>query len=35
GLMLGYHHAARLLRDPRALDHTRHALDQLLVASAA
>jgi AcrR family transcriptional regulator len=35
GLMLGYHHAARLMRDPRARDHTRHALDQLLEASAA
>jgi AcrR family transcriptional regulator len=34
-LMLGYHHAARLLRDPRALDHTRRALDQLLETSAA
>ena len=33
--MLGYHHAARLMRDPKALDHTRHALDQLLAASAA
>jgi AcrR family transcriptional regulator len=35
GLMLGYHHAARLLRDPNALAHTRRALDQLLEASAA
>jgi AcrR family transcriptional regulator len=35
GLMLGYHHAARLMRDPKALDHTRQALDQLLEASAA
>ena len=35
GLMLGYHHAARLMRDPRARDHTRAALDQLLAASAA
>ena len=35
GLMLGYHHAARLMRDPKALEHTRHALDQLLDASAA
>jgi AcrR family transcriptional regulator len=35
GLMLGYHHAARLLQDPRALDRTRRALDQLLEASAA
>ena len=35
GLMLGYHHAARLMRDPKALQHTRRALDQLLEASAA
>ena len=35
GLMLGYHHAARLMRDPTALEHTRQALDQLLAASAA
>ena len=35
GLMLGYHHAARLMRDPKALAHTRRALDQLLAASAA
>ena len=34
-LMLGYHHAARLMRDPKALAHTRQALDQLLEASAA
>jgi AcrR family transcriptional regulator len=35
GLMLGYHHAARLIRDPKALDHTRRALEQLLETSAA
>jgi AcrR family transcriptional regulator len=35
GLVLGYHHAARLMRDPKALEHTRRALDQLLSASAA
>jgi hypothetical protein len=35
GLMLGYHHAARLMHDPQALAHTRQALDQLLEASAA
>lgn len=35
GLMLGYHHAARLMRDPKARDHTRLALDQLLASSAA
>jgi AcrR family transcriptional regulator len=34
-LMLGYHHAARLMRDPQALEHTRQALDQLLETSAA
>jgi hypothetical protein len=33
--MLGYHHAARLMRDPKAREHTRRALDQLLEASAA
>ena len=35
GLMVGYDHAARLMRDPKALDHTRCALAQLLEASAA
>ena len=35
GLMLGYHHAGRLMRDPRAREHTRRALDDLLGASAA
>ena len=35
GLMLGYHHAGRLMRDPRAREHTRRALDDLLAASAA
>jgi AcrR family transcriptional regulator len=34
-LMLGYHHAARLMRDPKALEHTRRALDQLLETSSA
>ncbi len=33
GLMLAYHHVARLLRDPRAIEHTRAAFEQLLVAS--
>jgi AcrR family transcriptional regulator len=33
GLMLGYHHAGRLLRDPEALEHTRAAFEQLLVSS--
>lgn len=34
GLMLGYHHAGRLMRDPRAREHTRLALDQLLESAA-
>ena len=34
GLMLGYHHAGRLMRDPRAREHTRQALDQLLESAA-
>jgi len=33
GLMLGYHHAGRLMRDPRAREHTQRALDDLLDAS--
>jgi AcrR family transcriptional regulator len=35
GLMYAYHHTARLLRDPKALDHTRHAVEQLLDSSRA
>ena len=35
GLMLGYHHAGRLMRDPRAREHTRKALDDLLESVAA
>jgi len=35
GLMLGYHHAGRLMRDPNARKHTRKALDDLLEASSA
>ncbi len=35
GLMYAYHHTARLLRDPKALDHTRASLEQLLAASSA
>ena len=35
GLMYAYHHTARLLRDPKALDHTRAALEQLIEASLA
>jgi AcrR family transcriptional regulator len=34
-LMYGYHHASRLMKDPKALDRTRIAFDQLLAASAA
>jgi AcrR family transcriptional regulator len=33
GLMLGYHHAGRLLRDPQALERTRAAFEQLLDSS--
>ena len=33
--MYAYHHTARLLRDPKALDHTRHAVEQLLDSSRA
>ena len=33
GLMFGYRHAARLLRDPDALDRTRAGFEQLLAAS--
>ena len=32
-VMLGYHHAGRLLRDPEALEHTRAAFEQLLDSS--
>ena len=35
GLMYAYHHSSRLLRDPRALDLTKAALEQLLEASSA
>ena len=35
GLMYAYHHTARLLRDPKALDHTKAALEQLIEASLA
>ena len=34
-LMYGYHHSARLMRDPKALERTRRGLDQRLAASAA
>lgn len=30
GIMLGYHHASRLMRDPRALDRTRRAFESLV-----
>jgi AcrR family transcriptional regulator len=33
GLMLGYHHAGRLLHDPQALGRTRAAFDQLLASA--
>lgn len=33
GLMLGYHHAGRLLRDPRSAEHTRAAFEQLLTTA--
>jgi AcrR family transcriptional regulator len=33
GIMLAYHHAARLLRDPRASSRARTAFESLLVAS--
>jgi AcrR family transcriptional regulator len=35
GLMYAYHHTARLLRDPKALEHTKGALEQLIAASSA
>ncbi|MGH7539014.1 MAG: TetR/AcrR family transcriptional regulator [Gemmatimonadales bacterium] len=33
GVMLAYHHASRLLRDPRAADRARHAFDALLAGA--
>ena len=35
GLIYAFHHAARLLRDPRALEHIRLGLDQLLESASA
>ena len=35
GLILGYHHAGRLMHDPKARERTRAALDALLAASSA
>lgn len=32
GLMYAFHHTARLLRDPKALEHTRHGVEQLLAS---
>jgi hypothetical protein len=34
-LMYGYHHASRLMRDPKALERTRVAFDQLLETARA
>jgi AcrR family transcriptional regulator len=35
GVMLAYHHARRLLRDPRAQERARHAFDSLVCAARA
>lgn len=35
GVMYAYHHTTRLLRDPKALEHTRAALDRLLADAQA
>ena len=35
GLIYAFHHTARLLRDPKALEHTRRGLDQLLESSSS
>lgn len=35
GLIFAFHHTARLLRDPKARDHVRRGLDQLLDAARA
>ena len=35
GLIYAFHHASRLLRDPRAHDHTRRGLEQLLATARA
>jgi AcrR family transcriptional regulator len=35
GLMYAFHHTARLLRDPKALEHTRHGVEQLLASCRA
>ena len=35
GLIYAFHHTARLLRDPKALEHIRRAFDQLLESASA
>jgi AcrR family transcriptional regulator len=35
GLIFAFHHSARLMRDPKALDRTRAAFEQLIAASSA
>jgi len=35
GLIYAFHHTARLLRDPKALEHTQRGLEQLLESSSA
>ncbi|MFC7359713.1 TetR/AcrR family transcriptional regulator [Nocardioides astragali] len=35
GLMYAFHHTARLLRDPKALEHIRRGLDQLIESASA
>jgi len=35
GVIMAYHHARRLLRDPKADAHAKHAFERLLTASAA
>ena len=34
GLMYAYHHTARLLRDPKAIERTKAALEQLIAAAS-
>lgn len=35
GIIYSFHHAARLLKDPKAIDHVRGAFEQLITSSAA
>ena len=35
GLIYAFHHTARLLRDPKALEHIRRGLDQLIESASA